>query len=214
MNIKVIDVTRKVCDGMEAYPGDRAGVAIDRVSRADTDGYNLSRFSLLEAHCGTHIDSPLHFIADGLDVSSLPLVILPAVIVPAGEGEIGIAPFASAGALGGKAVLVLTGWDSRIGCDDYYTSSPFLSSAAAEFLAKNEVALIGFDFPSPDPLESQDFAAHHILLGKGIPIVEGLVDLDKAASEKGQPYFIAFPLKVDGAEASPVRAAIAFFLDD
>ncbi len=208
MNIKIIDLTRQLADGTEAYPGDHVGLTLKHVADAQSDGYNLSLFTHLEAHCGTHIDSPLHFVANGTDIASLTLKMPPAVVILAKDREIGPEVFADASNLSNHAVLIRTGWDQRIGSEEYYQGSPYLTAAAAQLLADSNITILGIDFPSPDPFESQNFPAHHILLGAGIPIVEGLVDLDQLDDTKRNQYFVAFPIKVSGIEGSPVRAAV------
>jgi len=208
MDIKIIDLTRKVTDGTEAYPGDHAGLTIKQMARAESDGYNLTLFTHLEPHCGTHIDSPFHFVARGTDIASLPLQMPCAIVVTASGREIGPEVFTDAGQLTGRAVLIETGWDQHIGGDDYYRDAPYLTPAAAQLLAKSKIAVLGIDFPSPDPCGSPDYPVHHILLGAGIPIVEGLVGLDQLTQAVGDPYFAAFPLNIAGIEGSPVRAAV------
>ncbi len=211
--MNVIDLTRALENGTESYPGDHVGLSFERLARAERDGYNFSSFTHLEAHCGTHIDSPLHFIAGGTDVASLPLRILPAVVVSVNSGAIDAAAFADTIDLVGCALLLRTGWDGRIGSEEYYRSSPYLTPAAARLLVDRGIALLGIDFPSPDPSDSEDFPVHHTLLSAGIPIVEGLVGLDRLNGVTGRAYFVAFPMKVAGMEGSPVRAA-AIVMDD
>ena len=207
MNIEIIDLTRKIADETEAYPGDHVGLMIKQIAKAETDGYNLTLFTHLEPHCGTHIDSPLHFVVDGIDIASLPLQMTPAVVVTASDKQIGPKAFADAGHLDGCAVLIKTGWDKCIGGDHYYREAPYLTPATAQLLVDSKIAVLGIDFPSPDPFDSPDYPVHHSLLGAGIPIVEGLVGLDQLARTTGDPYFVAFPIKVAGIEGSPVRAA-------
>ena len=208
MNIKIIDLTRRLSNGTEAYPGDHAGLTFKQTARAESDGYNLTEFTHLEPHCGTHIDSPFHFVAGGSDIASLQLVMPPVVVIAAGNRAIGPEVFADAGELASRAVLIKTGWDQHIGGDDYYRDAPYLTPAAAQLLTKSKIAVLGIDFPSPDPFDSHDYPVHHILLGAGIPIVEGLVGLDQLADTKGDLRFVAFPIKVAGIEGSPVRAAV------
>ena len=214
MNIHVIDLTQEMVDGMPAYPGDRLGVRITRLAHFSTDGYNLSRFTRLESHCGTHIDSPLHFSENGADLTGMPLQVLPATIVSTQVNPIGPEVFARSGTLSGRAVLVHTGWDARIGTPGYFQDAPSLTPEGAQFLAESKIALLGLDMPSPDPCGSSEYPVHHILLGADIPIVEGLVRLEEAIAEEGSPYFLAFPLKVKGMDGSPVRAAVLFFSSD
>ena len=214
MNIKIIDLTRRLADGTEAYPGDHVGLTIQQMARAESDGYNLTLFTHLEPHCGTHIDSPFHFVADGTDIASLPLQMPVAVVITTKSGPIDREAFADAVQLAGRAVLIKTGWDQHIGGDDYYRDAPYLTPLAAQFLVESNIAVLGIDFPSPDPFDSPDYPVHHILLSAGIPIVEGLVGLDQLARVAGDLYFVSFPIKVAGVEATPVRAAAIVLGDE
>jgi len=45
---------------------------------------------------------------------------------------------------------------------------------------------------------------HKILLSENIPIIEGLINLDKVLGKRFQ--FIALPLKISGVDGSPIRA--------
>ena len=79
------------------------------------------------------------------------------------------------------------------------------SPEAIELLAKKKVKLIGIDTPSFDLFESKDLASHKKLSEHGIRNLEGLVleGLEEAVYE-----LIALPLKIKGADASPVRAIL------
>jgi len=61
------------------------------------------------------------------------------------------------------------------------------------------------DAPSLDPEDSKDLPAHHAVRRAGLAILEGLV-LDAAG--EGRYEIIALPLKIEGADASPVRAVL------
>ena len=206
MEIKVIDLTREIHHGTESYPGDRVGIEIERLETVNTDGNNLSRITRLDCHCGTHIDSPLHFVDKGSDVASIPLAIVPAVVVSTQEKRIGVRVFQDVGSLVGRAVLIHTGWCSHVGSPDFYKDFPCLTRESASMLAKSGARVIGLDSPSPDPWDSVDFPAHKILLAEGVQIVEGLVNLGKLCTVVGTPFFAAFPLRLEGLEGSPVRA--------
>ncbi len=206
MNIRVVDLSRPLRDGSESYAGE-PGVRIERVAEAAVDGYTLSHFSHLSAHCGTHIDSPFHFIAGGADLSGIGLPLLPALIVPTDRSPIDVEAFSGARPLRGRAVLLHTGWDTRIGTPGYYEDAPYLTPEAAAFLVEQGIGLLGLDSPSPDRFGSTDWPVHHLILRAGIPIVEGLVNLDSLPTDGTDIRFLAFPLPVHGIEASPVRAA-------
>jgi len=206
VQIRVIDLTREIYDGTESFPGDRVGIEIERLATINANAYNLSRITRLDCHCGTQIDSPLHFVDGGGDVASIPLDIVPAVVISTREKRIGIRVFQDAGSLAGRAVLIHTGWCSRVGSPDFYKEFPYLTRESASLLAKSGARIVGLDSPSPDPLDSVDFPAHRILLAERVQIVEGLINLDQLYATAGTPFFAAFPLRIRGLEASPVRA--------
>ena len=67
------------------------------------------------------------------------------------------------------------------------------------------VVLVGLDTPSIDPQHSKTLDAHHAVESHGMAILEGVV-LD--AVPEGDYELIALPLKLAGADASPVRAVL------
>ena len=73
--MKIYDVTWPVSPAMPVWPGDPT-VQLARVrSMDDGERNNLSNMAC-SVHIGTHVDAPLHFIADGGDILSLPLDVL------------------------------------------------------------------------------------------------------------------------------------------
>lgn len=82
---------------------------------------------------------------------------------------------------------------------------PYLSPEAARSIALAGVKLVGIDTPSLDPVDSKDLPAHHILLERGVGMLEGL---DLRGVPPGDYELIALPLKLAGLDASPVRAIL------
>src|SRR5262245_57217707 len=95
---KIIDVTAPLSSGTPAYPGDPQFEM--RFSHRIADGrpYNAAAFSL-GAHAGTHVDAPLHFLAEGASVDQLPLEIL--------IGKARVAELRGPGAIGRGALEAL-----------------------------------------------------------------------------------------------------------
>ena len=85
-----------------------------------------------------------------------------------------------------------------------FRGGAFLSKSAAFVLADAGVALVGTDQQSIAPAGDEE-APHIELLSRGIPLLEGLY-LDDVAD--GIYTLCAFPLKLQGLEASPVRAVL------
>jgi arylformamidase len=82
---------------------------------------------------------------------------------------------------------------------------PAFTPDGAAFLCAQGVRLVGVDVPSVDPYDSPDLAAHHVLARAGVAILECL---ELGAVTAGDYELAALPLRLAGAEASPVRAAL------
>lgn len=79
-----------------------------------------------------------------------------------------------------------------------------ITSKEAEELVKGGVVLIGTSSNSIDHGNLTD--AHAVILGAGIPIIE---NLELAEVAPGEYIVMAFPLKITGADGSPVRVVLA-----
>ena len=67
-NIRIVDLSHTLIPGQEQY-----GLEVrPRVERTGREGDIMSDVYLW-SHVGTHVEAPLHFFADGKDVSQLPL---------------------------------------------------------------------------------------------------------------------------------------------
>jgi arylformamidase len=80
-----------------------------------------------------------------------------------------------------------------------------LSPEAVDALGARGVGLVGIDTPSVDLFDSKDLPAHQACLRHDMAILEGLV-LDRVPD--GVYELIALPLKLQGFDASPVRAVL------
>jgi arylformamidase len=200
----IIDLTQTLTAESLSYPGDVPAWTSERLEMGSPRA-TVTRFSSFDPHGGTHMDAPLHFAPEGVDVSALPLRLYPAVVVsidgPRIEADSIPADCAA------RAVLFSTGWEDRVGTPGYYEGFPSITGDAAQLLVDRGVGLVGLDSPSVDSgAEHPTYPAHEILCGAGLPIVEGLVNLRALLSVTGEVLFAAFPLKLDGIEGSPVRA--------
>ena len=100
-----------------------------------------------------------------------------------------------------RHILIHTGWYHQWGQEHYFTDHPVLTAAAAQLLVDAGVGLVGVDFPSVD---LPPHAAHLVLLGNDVLIVENLTNL--AAIGPRSFDFTAVPLALVGRDGSPVRA--------
>jgi arylformamidase len=87
------------------------------------------------------------------------------------------------------------------GNNDFASLSPQL----IDDLYHHGVRLIGIDTPSVDPFDSKALEAHQAFARNDMAMLEGLV-LDGV--DEGEYELIALPLRISGADASPVRAVL------
>lgn len=202
-----IDITRTLKPGMIQWPGD---LAFELHQVAAITGPNTSNLSEIHTnvHTGTHVDAPLHYIAGGMDVAALPLDRLcgPASVVDLPhKRDVTAADLRQASIPRGNRVLLRTSnerlW-SKSTFDEHYFA---LTADAARLLVELEAALVGIDYLSIDRFDADGAPVHHILLDAGIIVVEGL---DLGGVSPGRYELIALPMKMAGAEGSPVRAIL------
>ena len=168
----------------------------------------LSVYSL-GAHSGTHIDAPMHFVANGAPIDQVgldPLIGAARVIdIPDSVRAIDSGELNRHDWRGAKRVLfrtrsTLRGWmDSA----EFHRDFAYIAPDAAQLLADAGVLLVGVDYISAEQFGAAAPRTHQILLGRGIPIVEGL---DLRPVQAGDYDVIVLPLKVRGHEAAPARA--------
>ncbi len=161
------------------------------------------------SNTGTYVDSPFHRYPDGIDLSELPLdrlADLDALVVDVPPGERGIDESAFAGRdVGGRAVLVRTGWHRHWRTEAYRSGHPYLTERAAVHLRDAGALLVGIDSLNIDDTPPHgERPVHSTLLAAGIPICEHLADLTALPSDGFR--FSAVPVKVRGMGTFPVRA--------
>jgi GntP family gluconate:H+ symporter len=172
------------------------------------DNLTLSVFSM-GAHSGTHIDAPMHFIRDGAPVDRValdPLIGAARVIeIADGVQAIDAAELSRHEWRGVKRVLFRTrstlhGW---MDSSTFHRDFAYIAPDAAQLLADAGVVLVGVDYISAEQFGAAAPRTHQILLGRGIPIVEGL---DLRPVQAGDYDVIVLPIKVRGHEGAPARA--------
>lgn len=174
------------------------------------DGFTLSVYSL-GAHSGTHIDAPMHFVAGGAPIDHVPLepLIGPARVIDIADGvqAIDAAELGRHQWRGTPRVLFRTRSSVRGWMDSptFHRDFAYIAPDAAQLLADAGVQLVGIDYISAEQFGAPAPRTHQILLGKGIPIVEGMA---LARVPAGDYDLIVLPMKVAGHEGAPARAIL------
>jgi arylformamidase len=203
---RLIDITRPVAAGIPVWPGDAPYRLEWSARRAGGWPANVARVSHT-VHLGTHADAPHHVLDDGPRIAAMPLDAYagPATVLDArGRDEVGAGWLAAA--LGdARPERVLFRTESWVDPEVFPSAFPGISPLAAQALVDRGVRLVGTDAPSVDPFDSEDLPAHHVLLGAGVAILENLL-LDGV--QPGEYELTAFPLRLEEADGSPVRAVL------
>ena len=207
MTRRLIDISQTLHPGLPVWPGDTAFSAERTWVMSEDCPVNVSRLTL-STHTGAHADAPLHYDPRGADMAAVGLVTYlgPAQVIDVTAcGDRRILPQDVAGRLRPDTVRLILRTFEQFPHDRWPQAFATPSPELIETLAAQGGVLIGVDAPSLDPETSRDLPAHHAVARRGLAILEGLV-LDDVA--EGRYELIALPLKLAGADASPVRAVL------
>lgn len=201
---RILDISRPVANDTAGWPGDTPYSFRLAWKMADGASVNVGSFAG-SVHTATHCDAPFHYDPAGATVDHLrpDVFVGPAWVVDV-RGEVnwqsrlGHLDFTAA-----PRVLFRTGgWPDSTRFPD---SIPVMEGSLPEWLASRGVVLVGVDVPSVDALDSKTLDNHHALGRAGVTIVEGLW-LDEVSP--GRYEFVGLPLKLAGADGSPLRAVL------
>ena len=204
---KIHDISKKIHPDMVVWPGDPSMKAEKHLSISKGDLCNLSSVNM-GVHTGTHADSPYHFIDGGSTIESLDLsrfigfvkvfeISNPEYI---SEDDIKDLPIEK-----DDAVFFKTANSSVPEEAPFNENFIYLHESAAKFLVEKGVKTVGVDYFSVDSFHSTTHSAHKILLSNNLSIIENLYLKDV---EEGKYLFSCLPLKISGADGSPVRAVL------
>lgn len=203
---RIWDISQPLRPGVPVWPGDTA-YAEERTWLLEGDcPVNVSRLTL-STHTGAHADAPLHYDPAGEPVGQIPLVpyLGPAQVLSApGPGQ-RIAAEEVMGRLSPGVRRVLLRTYDRFPHEAWRSDYRSPSVELIEALGAAGVILIGIDSPSLDPEDAKDLIGHLAVRRFRMAILEGLV-LDGV--EEGLYELIAPPLRLEGADAAPVRAIL------
>lgn len=206
---------------------------LDTVAFGETDKgyfYSANNFETAE-HGGTHIDAPIHFVANAASVDEIPLTRLMGKGIKINVSEkvktdhdyqILVEDFIDwekeNGTIPDNSIVLLeTGFSKLYPNKKEYLGTeergeaavkqlhfPGLSPEAATWLVTNRnISSIGLDTASIDYGQSTDFQSHVILLSANIPAFENVAHLEKLPIKGFR--VIALPMKIEGGSGGPLR---------
>lgn len=196
------DVSPVVDESTAVFPGDCAYRRHVAATFADA---NLALSSIeTTVHIGAHADAPSHYAADGISIEARDIrrYMGPCQVMHV-PGKSRILPSDLRDPIRAPRLLIAThsfpdpsAWQADFGA---------LSPELIHHVADRGVTLVGIDTPSIDPANDRDLLAHKAVFERDLAILEGLVLLDVP---EGVYTLVALPLRLRGAEASPVRAVL------
>ena len=203
--MRIYDISPAVRPSLAVWPGDTPPEREVLMDLARGDNLTLSTLRAT-VHLGAHADAPSHYGAGAPSIESRPVerYLGPCRVVRTRAAPaVRIGPEAIPDDLGAPRVLFATGTypDPARFEPDFAALAPELIDA----LHARGVVLVGVDTPSVDLFASKELPAHRACLRHDVAILEGLVLVDVP---EGIYELLALPLKLEGFDASPVRAIL------
>ncbi len=202
---EIVDLSHVFSTNVPTYTLGQVPVRKDQVTVAK-DGFYIQEWAFPE-HCGTHVDVPAHFIADGQTADDYPVgnlvgtavvidisakaaddadAVVTADDIMAWEAANGEIPE-------GAIVCMYSGWESRWSDAEAFRNAdadgmqhyPGFGADAAEFLvSERAIHGVAVDTLSQDPGNSAAFPVHYSILGAGLIGIENIANLAKIAGKK------------------------------
>lgn len=201
----IYDLTRTLVSGMPIYPGDPEVW----IAAGGAPPWRVSALHL-GSHSGTHVDAPMHYLAEGRGIGAFPpeRFIAPGIVVDArgyaDNTPIGADVLAGVDLRAGMIVVIRTGWET-FWEDARYVQHPYMSIELARALVKHRVSLVAVDALNVDSTADGGDVVHALLLGAEVLIAENLCHLD--ALTCGKTYMFAIlPLALGDVDGAPARA--------
>jgi arylformamidase len=205
--MKLIDISVPLDAKLASYPGNTpfSIEPIKRIARGDSSNVSTLHMS---AHSGTHVDAPRHFFdsAPGTETLSLEMLIGRTRVIELATRKAVTADDLAAFDLSEDVRLLLKTSNSRLwGSPDFHSEFIGLTEPAARHLVDHGVKLVGVDYLSVEVFHTPGAPAHHVLLGAGTVVIEGLNlrDVDPGVYE-----MFCLPLRVSGCDGAPARVVL------
>jgi len=205
----IIDISLPLDSNLPIWPSS-TGVTIERVRDMNKgDALNNSHLSC-DVHAGTHVDAPLHHLANGASIEQIPLTDLigEAHVIEVLHTEIITREILEGLSLPTniQKLLIKTQnshfWEKK--SSTFNSSYVALTPDAAKWIVDNEIHLIGIDYLSVEPFNASS-QTHKILLNAKVVILEGL---NLSHVRPGKYELICLPIKLVGADGAPARAIL------
>ena len=205
--MKLIDVSVPLDATLPTYPHNTP-FSLEPIKRlANGDSSNVSSLHM-SAHCGTHVDAPRHFFDSGPGTEALPLDLLMGrvrVIQVISRTGITAEDFANQNFSEDVRVLIKTRNSLLWGTPEFRPDYVGVTESGARHLVAQGIKLVGVDYLSVEQFKTPGAPAHHVLLGAGTIVIEGLNLRDV---EPGIYDLCCLPLRIVGSDGAPARVVL------
>lgn len=205
--MKLIDVSVPLDSNLPTYPGNTP-FTLEPVQRiANGDHANLSSLHL-SAHAGTHVDAPRHFFDGAPGTEALPIEILfgrTRVVEITSRKGIDADDLAPLDLSEEIRVLFRTPNSRLWGDPTFHKDYVGVTESGARYLVDHGIKVVGVDYLSVENFKTPGAPAHHILLGGGTVVIEGLNLRD---AEPGIYDMYCLPLRIVGSDGAPARVVL------
>ena len=205
--MKLIDVSVPLDANTPTYPGNTAFSleGIKRIARGDSSNVSTLHMS---AHAGTHVDAPRHFFDSAPGADALPLEMLfgrTRVVDVRSRKGIDADDLAAFDLSEDIRVLFKTVNSKYWGTAEFRTDYVGVTEGGAKYLVEHGIKVVGVDYLSVEVFRQPGAPAHHLLLGGGVIVIEGLNLRDV---EPGMYDMYCLPLSIVGSDGAPARVVL------
>ena len=205
--MKLIDVSVPLDAQLPTYPHNTRFTLepLKRMARGDSSNVSTLHMS---AHTGTHVDAPRHFFDDGAGTEALPLDLLVgrARVIEIDSRTGVAAEDLRAIALSDDIRVLIKTHNSRLwGSPEFHTDYVGVTESGAKHLVEHGIRVVGIDYLSVEQFKNPGAPAHHVLLGAGTIVIEGL---DLRDVDPGLYEMFCLPLRVVGSDGAPARVVL------
>lgn len=212
----IIDISPALSEETLIWPGDQKLTMQPTWSHDSGDAVTVHNLQTT-THLGAHIDAPSHVIhgAQSVEHVNLDACIGPAVLIDVAAGNNAGDEITAPASLTDVIRLVAEQTSlpvHRLIIKHYAqpqltwnSDSQGVSSEVMEWFIGQGGKLMGIDLASFDKPDSKTLPTHHSAIQAGVVLLEGL---DLSMATPGEYELVALPLKLIGADASPVRAIL------
>jgi len=204
--MKLIDVSVPLDAQLPTYPHNTP-FALEAIKRlANGDSSNVSTLHM-SAHTGTHVDAPRHFFDSGQGTESLALELLigRARVIEISSRGISAEDLAAVDLSDDIRVLIKTRNSRLWGSPEFHTDYVGVTESGAKHLVEHGIKVVGVDYLSVEQFKNPGAPAHHVLLGAGTIVIEGL---DLRQVDPGIYEMFCLPLRVVGSDGAPARVVL------